>query len=54
VNALNIYTENLQKEKATMSLQIIEPSDEEGEKGKVVATHKLMRDNEFIDLDADL
>jgi hypothetical protein len=55
VNALNIYTENLQKQRATMTLEIIEQSGKgEEEKPKVLATHKLMRDYEFIDLDADL
>lgn len=55
VNAINIYTGNLQKLKTSMTLQIIESSSSsEEEKPKVLATHKLMRDYEFIDLDADL
>jgi hypothetical protein len=48
VNAINIYTENLEKEKASMLLSI---RDSKSEKVSGDATQKLLRDYEFINLD---
>lgn len=52
-NAINIYTENMQKERGSMILTIRDSKSTEDE-GNInpILTRKLVRDYEFIDLDA--
>lgn len=52
-NAINIYTENMQKERGSMILTIRDSKSTENE-GNIspILTRKLVRDYEFIDLDA--
>jgi hypothetical protein len=54
-NALNIYTENMQKERGSMIFTVKDSKSIEGdESAKAIITKRLLRDYEFIDLNAEL
>ena len=56
-NALNLYTEGLEKMHAAMTLTVRDAKLAEGEgegEGRSVLRRKLVRDYEMVDLDAEL